>query len=245
MSFSTWQRGIALILALGLHAVVLVSVNFSEPGVTDVGLEGFDISVIQASNTEVFESDTTDEVIVEEAEVIEIVEEIKAIEVEEIEPKVIAKEVPIIQVKKKPPVEKKVVEMKMVAKEAPKNNNKATESTHKVVAKTSQGMVSNFSNSQNTEASYKATISALLKKYKKYPKRALSRRQEGTVTVLFTIQKDGSLLSYKIKNSSGHKLLDKAVEKMLKKAVPLPPFPNNMKQESITLVLPVDFYIRS
>lgn len=57
--------------------------------------------------------------------------------------------------------------------------------------------------------------------------------------------KDGNLLSYKIKDTSGHKLLDKAVEKMHKRSILLPPFPSEMQQETITFILPVDFYIKS
>ena len=181
--------------------------------------------------------------IIEEVETIEIIEEVKAIEIKEIEPKIIPKHIPKIQVKKK------IQEKKVAKKESDellKNDSKTkTDNYHNKKVATLRGPISTIAASNEIEANYKSIISAILKKHKKYPSRALKRKQEGTVTIEFTIQKDGELLGYKIKNSSGYKLLDTAVEKMLKRAAPLPPFPTDMQQNSITLILPVDFYIRS
>ena len=249
MAFTLQQRFYAVLLALGLHALVLVSINRVEPGQTLAGLEGFDVTVMPppalASEAARPVEEALEEVAeLEEVEMIEPVEvaRVEAVEVIEIEPEPAPVSAPVIVVKQK------IVKKTPVKKQPSPASMARSETTETVIterAQLSQGYVSDRGVSATFKASYRATISAILKRHKRYPSRALTRRQEGTVAITFIINKDGKLAGYRITHSSGHRLLDREVEKMLKRAAPFPPFPIDMEQEFIRLSLPVDFYIKS
>ena len=249
MAFTLQQRFYAVLLALGLHALVLVSINRVEPGQTLAGLEGFDVTVMPppalASEAARPVEEALEEVAeLEEVEMIEPVEvaRVEAVEVIEIEPEPAPVSAPVIVVKQK------IVKKTPVKKQPSPASMARSETTETVIterAQLSQGYVSDRGVSATFKASYQATISAILKRHKRYPSRALTRRQEGTVAITFIINKDGKLAGYRITHSSGHRLLDREVEKMLKRAAPFPPFPIDMAQEFIRLSLPVDFYIKS
>lgn len=255
MAFTLQQRFYAVLLALGLHALALVSINRIEPGQTLAGLEGFDVTVmpppalaseaarpVEEALEEVEEVEEVEEL--EEVELIEPVEvaRVEAVEVIEIEPEPAPVSAPVIVVKqkivKKTPVKKQPSPARIERRDT-------TETMLTERAQLSQGYVSDRGVSATFKASYRATISAILKRHKRYPSRALTRRQEGTVAITFVVNKDGKLAGYRITHSSGYRLLDREVEKMLKRAAPFPPFPIDMEQEFIRLSLPVDFYIKS
>ena len=248
MAFTLQQRFYAVLLALGLHALVLISINRVEPGQTLAGLEGFDVTVMPppalASEAARPVEEALEEVEeLEEVEMIEPVEvaRVETVEVIEIEPEPAPVSAPVIVVKQK------VVKKTPVKKQPSPASMARSETTETVIterARLSQGYVSDRGVSATFKASYRATISAILKRHKRYPSRALTRRQEGTVAITFVVNKDGNLAGYRITHSSGHRLLDREVEKMLKRAAPFPPFPIDMEQEFIRLSLPVDFYIR-
>lgn len=249
MAFTLQQRFYAVLLALGLHALVLVSINRVEPGQTLAGLEGFEVTVMPPPALASEAARPVEEALeapeeVEEVEMIEPVEaaRVETVEVIEIEPEPAPVNAPVIVVKQK------IVKKTPVKKQPSPASMARSETTETVIterAQLSQGYVSDRGVSATFKASYRATISAILKRHKRYPSRALTRRQEGTVAITFIINKDGKLAGYRITHSSGHRLLDREVEKMLKRAAPFPPFPMDMEQEFIRLSLPVDFYIKS
>ena len=249
MAFTLQQRFYAVLLALGLHALVLVSINRVEPGQTLAGLEGFEVTVMPPPALASEAARPVEEALeapeeLEEVEMIEPVEaaRVETVEVIEIEPEPAPVNAPVIVVKQK------IVKKTPVKKQPSPASIARSETTETVIterAELSQGYVSDRGVSATFKASYRATISAILKRHKRYPSRALTRRQEGTVAITFIINKDGKLAGYRITHSSGHRLLDREVEKMLKRAAPFPPFPIDMAQEFIRLSLPVDFYIKS
>lgn len=249
MAFTLQQRFYAVLLALGLHALVLVSINRVEPGQTLAGLEGFEVTVMPPPALASEAARPVEEALeapeeLEEVEMIEPVEaaRVETVEVIEIEPEPAPVNAPVIVVKQK------IVKKTPVKKQPSPASIARSETTETILterAQLSQGYVSDRGVSATFKASYRATISAILKRHKRYPSRALTRRQEGTVAITFIINKDGRLAGYRITHSSGHRLLDREVEKMLKRAAPFPPFPIDMAQEFIRLSLPVDFYIKS
>ena len=249
MAFTLQQRFYAVLLALGLHALVLISINRVEPGQTLAGLEGFDVTVMPPPALASEAARPVEEALeaVEELEEVEMIEpvevaRVETVEVIEIEPEPAPVSAPVIVVKQK------IVKKTPVKKQPSPASMARSETTETVIterARLSQGYVSDRGVSATFKASYRATISAILKRHKRYPSRALTRRQEGTVAITFVVNKDGNLAGYRITHSSGHRLLDREVEKMLKRAAPFPPFPIDMEQEFIRLSLPVDFYIKS
>ncbi|MDF2182815.1 energy transducer TonB [Neptuniibacter sp. CAU 1671] len=90
-------------------------------------------------------------------------------------------------------------------------------------------------------SSYYSLIAAHLAKHKRYPVSARRRGEEGRVDISFTLASDGHLLGYQIVNGSGYAALDKAVEKMLKTASPLPPFPASISGPELTIRIPIEF----
>ncbi|MEX0923644.1 MAG: TonB family protein [Rhodovibrionaceae bacterium] len=91
---------------------------------------------------------------------------------------------------------------------------------------------------------YLAELLAWLARHKTYPAVAERRRQEGTSEIVFTVARDGSLLSYELARSSGHALLDAASEEMLRRAAPLPPIPPEISGERLKITAPVVFQLQ-
>lgn len=83
-----------------------------------------------------------------------------------------------------------------------------------------------------------------LERHKRYPRSAQARRQEGVAQVRFTIDREGRVLSVQLDRSSGHSVLDEETVEMVRRASPLPAPPDEMAQDRIELVVPVQFFIR-
>lgn len=91
---------------------------------------------------------------------------------------------------------------------------------------------------------YYQTISSWLERHKRYPQRAIKRRLQGTVRLTFTIDRDGNLLSQQITASSGHPLLDREADAMLRRAAPLPALPQAFSASELEISLPIRFALR-
>lgn len=88
---------------------------------------------------------------------------------------------------------------------------------------------------------YFAQLSAWLKRHQEYPEALKQARQQGTVVVRFTLNRQGQLLASSIKQSSGHSQLDQAALALLVSASPLPPLPDELPQQRVTLSVPIDY----
>lgn len=99
-------------------------------------------------------------------------------------------------------------------------------------------------NTALAEKDYYSELGAWLAKHKKYPRRARLRKQEGTAVLYFVVDRDGRVLEYLVEESSGHRLLDKEVAAMLKRAEPLPKIPDIMHQAKLEITVPVEFFLR-
>jgi protein TonB len=95
------------------------------------------------------------------------------------------------------------------------------------------------------EADYFALVSAHLNRRKTYPAEARQARQQGVVTVRFTVDRSGGVSGVSIKRGSGHELLDRATLDLLQRVAPLPRMPASMQRDSVTLSLPIDYSLRT
>jgi protein TonB len=95
------------------------------------------------------------------------------------------------------------------------------------------------------EADYFALVSAHLNRRKTYPVEARRARQQGVVTVRFTVDRQGRVSDVSIRRSSGHELLDSATLDLVQRVAPLPPMPASMPRDRITLSLPIDYSLRT
>lgn len=95
------------------------------------------------------------------------------------------------------------------------------------------------------QVDYFALVSAHLNRRKVYPAEARQARQQGVVTVRFTVDRSGAVTGAGIKRSSGHAVLDAATLDLLQRVAPLPRMPASMPQGSVTLSLPIDYSLRT
>lgn len=96
----------------------------------------------------------------------------------------------------------------------------------------------------DTPPSYRSKLGAWLAKHKKYPRRARRLRMEGTAVLFFVMDRNGQVLQWEIHHSSGHKLLDEAVVKMIKRANPMPALPPDVKMQRLRLTVPINFELQ-
>ncbi len=83
-----------------------------------------------------------------------------------------------------------------------------------------------------------------LQRFKSYPSGARARNEQGVVTLSFTVDRDGHVLSRQIATSSGHPDLDAEVLAMIERAQPLPAFPASMTQAQQDFTVPIRFSLR-
>lgn len=88
---------------------------------------------------------------------------------------------------------------------------------------------------------YFTNLQLWLQHHKTYPKSAYARRQQGTAVLVFTVDRRGRVLGSRLLSGTGHPALDREVLDMLKRASPLPPFPDGIPREKLTLSVPVGF----
>jgi protein TonB len=92
--------------------------------------------------------------------------------------------------------------------------------------------------------SYVATLMRALERHRRYPDEARWRRAEGVALLRFRMQRDGTVVGYRIERSAGDPALDQAVQKMIQDASPLPAPPAEMADGSLELTVPVRFSLR-
>ncbi|MDR1165216.1 MAG: TonB family protein [Deltaproteobacteria bacterium] len=93
-------------------------------------------------------------------------------------------------------------------------------------------------------AAYKTKVKRKLERYKKYPPRARADRIEGLVTIRFTLNRQGEVVSASVVKSSGQPILDDEVEALLRRVNPFPKFPDELPDSTLTLTAPIQFALR-
>ncbi|QQP87464.1 energy transducer TonB [Skermanella sp. TT6] len=83
-----------------------------------------------------------------------------------------------------------------------------------------------------------------LNRHKRYPQSSQRMRQQGTALLRFTMDAEGTVLSYRLEKSSGYDALDEEVLEMIRRAQPLPKIPADLDRTSLELVVPVQFALR-
>jgi protein TonB len=98
--------------------------------------------------------------------------------------------------------------------------------------------------SSNTPDTREGRVLAILNKHRRYPRMAMIQRQQGVPYIRFVMNREGKVLSVRIERSSGHRALDQEALALPKRAQPLPKPPEDVKGETIELVVPVEFVMR-
>ncbi|WP_368854807.1 energy transducer TonB [Methylosinus sp. Ce-a6] len=76
--------------------------------------------------------------------------------------------------------------------------------------------------------------------YRRYPEEARRARMQGTVQILFSMRRDGSVLDVWVRASSGQRALDAAAVDTIRLAQPLPRIPPELP-DRLTILAPVEF----
>ncbi len=91
---------------------------------------------------------------------------------------------------------------------------------------------------------YFSAVRVWLEKHKRYPRRSRLRGEEGYVLLRISVTPEGRVTRFTIKEGSGHPRLDREARKMIERAQPLPKMPPRMHQETVELLVPVEFSLR-
>ena len=127
------------------------------------------------------------------------------------------------------------------AKKSTANPTSSTSTTRDKKITTGSENTISTGGQKGAERSYFSELSAKLARYKRYPNRARKLHEEGIVVLFITVSRDGTIIESYISKSSGYPKLDNAVLNMLKKASPLPKFPDDMEQSKLSINIPIDF----
>ncbi|MBP2229562.1 protein TonB [Azospirillum agricola] len=92
--------------------------------------------------------------------------------------------------------------------------------------------------------SWQGRVLGHLERHKRYPRSAQARRQEGVAQVRFVIDREGKVLSVQLDKTSGTAVLDEETVEMVRRASPVPAPPEEMTQDRIELVVPVQFFLK-
>ena len=97
---------------------------------------------------------------------------------------------------------------------------------------------------EKAQANWQKSLVAHINRYKRYPTGARARKVEGIVSVEFTLDRSGQILSSRVAHSSGSAVLDEEAVALLRRAAPLPPPPQEVPSQGVSLVLPIRFQMR-
>jgi protein TonB len=90
---------------------------------------------------------------------------------------------------------------------------------------------------EGARTNYKGKVIAKLRRAKQAPRDGGA----GTATVEFTVQRDGTVSGIRLVRSAGNAALDEAAVAMVRRASPMPAFPDDIRQASLSFRVPVEF----
>jgi protein TonB len=79
----------------------------------------------------------------------------------------------------------------------------------------------------------------------KYPIEAMESLIEGQLTLLFTLNKNGELISVRILYPSGYSVLDQEASRAVQMAAPYPPFPSRITVNKLNIIASFDYRLTS
>jgi protein TonB len=91
---------------------------------------------------------------------------------------------------------------------------------------------------------YLAALASRIDRSKFYPRASRRLGEEGIAVVGFVIRRDGELTDIHIVESSGHRRLDEAALKTLRRATPFERIPDAIDREQWPITVPIAFSLR-
>ncbi|MCY4514800.1 MAG: TonB family protein [Candidatus Tectomicrobia bacterium] len=90
---------------------------------------------------------------------------------------------------------------------------------------------------------YKGLVFQRLERHKRYPRIAERSGLNGRVTLRFTVRRDGEVIKSEILELVGHKSFGDAAMRALKRVGQLPPFPDEIGRQQITMDVPIVYQL--
>lgn len=144
------------------------------------------------------------------------------------------------KIKKKKVIKKKIVKKKKKIKKK-RLVKKVTKKTK--VSKKASITKRSSPKQKAMKRSYLAKIRSIIEKKKKYPRAAKRMKQEGVVSVHFTISKNGQIKQLRLAKKCPYAKLNKAAMHILKKIGSFPPIPHHMDKSYLSLTIPIRYQI--
>jgi protein TonB len=94
---------------------------------------------------------------------------------------------------------------------------------------------------RNDRTAYMRALMAALLQHRSYPPEARKQRARGTVHVRFSVGRDGHVLASNIARGAGFEVLDTAALEVLRSADPLPPIPDSLGVDRLTVTVPIEY----
>lgn len=91
---------------------------------------------------------------------------------------------------------------------------------------------------------WESALLAQLERNKRYPSKARYYRQQDTVYIHFMLDRQGHVLSSSIAKSEHYQALDDEALSLLQRTQPLPPPPAQVTGQTVSLTVPIQFYLR-
>ena len=196
--------------------------------------------------------DEMDEVeVVTSISALEIPSEVEVIKAQNLAPKIAKpkeqKQKPKKNVKKEK-IPKKADEKKPISNISGEVNSVAKDNFASAPVKGSGTKVSSpgLGSGKSKNSNWQGLVMAHLNKFKKYPKNSLINEEEGKVVLRVEIDKNGNVLSLKMRKSSKFDSLNNETLKLFKDASPLPKPPIDLMKGggSIILNMPIEYDIK-
>ncbi len=92
---------------------------------------------------------------------------------------------------------------------------------------------------------YISLIRSRLERGKRYPHAARLAGEEGAVRLRLALDRDGEVVTWRIESRSGADAFEDAIADMVRRAAPFPPFPAEVAQDRLDLVIPVEFALHA
>ncbi|MDG6095416.1 energy transducer TonB [Acetobacter sp. AN02] len=93
------------------------------------------------------------------------------------------------------------------------------------------------------KANWQGELLARLERFKRYPAVSQHNRDEGTVMLRFRMDRQGHVLSASVAKGSGFEALDQETLALVHRAESLPSPPDTVPGETVSLTVPVEFYL--
>lgn len=196
--------------------------------------------------------DEIDEVeVVTSISALEIPSEVEVIKAQNLAPKIAKpkeqKQKPKKNVKKEK-IPKKADEKKPISNISGEVNSVAKDNFASAPVEGSGTKVSSpgLGSGKSKNSNWQGLVMAHLNKFKKYPKNSLINEEEGKVVLRVEIDKNGNVLSLKMRKSSKFESLNNETLKLFKDASPLPKPPIDLMKgkSSIILNMPIEYDIK-